>query len=252
MTIKLLSLNLWHGELIDRCVDFLKGQDADLVILQEVHNGTDSNLPSSMRSLEVLRDNLKYPYEDFAPGVLFNHPEGKVPNGNAILSKFKINKSNFEFFREQFNDDYHDIPENFATYPRILQHAQLETPAGEVNIFNFHGVWDLDGDNYSDRRQQMSEKIIAAIKDKPNVLLGGDTNAKPTNQAMKNIEQYLTSVFGNNLKSTFNMRRKENPGYATAAVDMLFVSPNIKILNKQCPEVDVSDHLPVVASLEIS
>jgi endonuclease/exonuclease/phosphatase family metal-dependent hydrolase len=68
---------------------------------------------------------------------------------------------------------------------------------------------------------------------------------------MKNIEQYLTSVFGNNLKSTFNMRRKDNPGYATAAVDMLFVSPNIRIVNSECSDVDISDHLPVIATLEV-
>jgi endonuclease/exonuclease/phosphatase family metal-dependent hydrolase len=48
------------------------------------------------------------------------------------------------------------------------------------------------------------------------------------------------------------MHRKDNPGYATAAVDMLFVSPGIKIIDRQCPDVDISDHLPVVATLEVS
>jgi endonuclease/exonuclease/phosphatase family metal-dependent hydrolase len=252
MTIKLVSLNLWHGTLIEECVEFLEQQNADIVLLQEVHNGLDTNLPPRLRSLNIILDKLNYPNHVYAQALLFNHPEGKIPNGNAILSKYKIATSDFLFFNEGFNPAYDDIPENYPRYPRVLQHAQLEADAGELNVYNFHGVWDLDGDNYSERRRETSEKIIDAIKSKQNVLLGGDTNAKPTNQAIKNIEEHLKSVFGTTLKSTFNMRRKDNPGYATAAVDMLFVSPHIKILSKDCPDVDISDHLPVIATLEIN
>jgi endonuclease/exonuclease/phosphatase family metal-dependent hydrolase len=251
MRVKLLSLNLWHGVLINRCIDFLADQDADIVLLQEVHDGKDSKLPDSLRSLELLQKKLKYPHMNYVPGLVVVHPEGKIINGNAILSKFKIVGSDHEFFQEKFNEYYLDVPKNYPKYPRILQHVQLDTPEGELNVFNFHGVWDLDGDNYSERRKEMAEKIIKAIKGKPNILLGGDTNAKPSNQAIKDIEKHVTSVFDNSLKSTFNMRRKDNPGYATAAVDMLFVSPNIQILDKKCPDVDISDHLPVLANLEI-
>jgi endonuclease/exonuclease/phosphatase family metal-dependent hydrolase len=252
MTVKFLSLNIWNGNIFNSCLDFLKERDADVVILQEVPYSLDENLPDGFRSFDIFKKELKYPYDDYAVGMLHRHADARVPTGNAILSKYKIADSWHSFFHEKFNPDYNDIPENYAKYPHILQHAKLETPAGEVNVFNFHGVWDMEGDNFSERRRQMSEKIITAVKGKPNVLLGGDTNAKPTNQAMKNVEQHLTSVFGNSLKSTFNMRRKDNTGYATAAVDMLFVSPNIKVLSKECPDADISDHLPVVATLEIS
>jgi endonuclease/exonuclease/phosphatase family metal-dependent hydrolase len=254
MRVKFLSLNLWNGELLDSVLDFLKEQDADILILQEVPYAVGENFPKQYRSFEILRTKLLYPYNDYAVGLIHDHPgpQLKIPTGNAILSKFKITESWHSFFHEPFNPDYHDTAENYGTYPHILQHAILETPAGEINVFNFHGVWDLDGDNYSDRRKEMADKIITAIKGKPNVLLGGDTNAKPTNQAIKDIGQHLTSVFGNDLESTFNMRRKDNPGYATAAVDMLFVSPDIKILERACPNVDISDHLPVVATLEVN
>jgi endonuclease/exonuclease/phosphatase family metal-dependent hydrolase len=252
MWIKFLSLNLWHGTLIDECVEFLKKQNADLVILQEVHDGKENALPRKFRNLDILRKQLDYSYVDFVPALVLHYPEGNSLEGNAILSKYKIVDGSHIFLSEEFNKNYHDIPENYPTRPRVLQHVQLETQVGELNVFNFQGVWDLDGDNYSDRRKEMAEKIITAIKGKSNVLLGGDTNAKPTNQAIKDIEQHLTSVFGNDLKSTFNMRRKDNPGYATAAVDMLFVSPDIKIIDRQCLDVDISDHLPVVATLEVN
>lgn len=252
MKVKWLSLNIWEGQLIERCADFLAAQDADIVMLQEVNNAEDENLPVELASLKFLQDRLNYPYADYAVTMLINRSGIKVPTGNAILSKFPAVESWHSFLYGSFYPNYLDIPENYPKLPSILQHAVLETSGKQINVFNLHGVWDLDGDNYSDRRQQMAQKTIRAINSIPNVLLGGDTNAKPTNQVIKDIGQHLTSVFGESLKSTFNMRRKDNPGYATAAVDMLFVNPHIKILEKQCPDVDISDHLPLVATLEIN
>ncbi len=48
------------------------------------------------------------------------------------------------------------------------------------------------------------------------------------------------------------MRRKKDPGYATSAVDVVYVSPEIKIISRDCPNVDISDHLPLVATLDIA
>jgi endonuclease/exonuclease/phosphatase family metal-dependent hydrolase len=112
-------------------------------------------------------------------------------------------------------------------------------------------VWDLDGDNPSPARRTMVERTLAAIKDKPNILLAGDTNATINNLLLRDIEKQLTSVFGHELRSTFNMRRKDRPGYAAAAVDHMYVSPNISVTSKSCPDIDISDHLPLSATLEI-
>jgi endonuclease/exonuclease/phosphatase family metal-dependent hydrolase len=97
----------------------------------------------------------------------------------------------------------------------------------------------------------MSVTISDAIADQSNVILAGDTNARPTNKAILEIEAHLKSVFGKELQTSFNMRRKDNPGYATSCVGMIFVSPNIKILEKPCPDIDISDHLPLIATLDV-
>jgi endonuclease/exonuclease/phosphatase (EEP) superfamily protein YafD len=97
----------------------------------------------------------------------------------------------------------------------------------------------------------MSNVLIELVKNKERVILGGDTNAKPTNKSMINLENSLLSVFGNNLATTFNMSQKTDPGYATAAVDMLFISHEIKVISSECPQVNISDHLPLIATLEL-
>jgi endonuclease/exonuclease/phosphatase family metal-dependent hydrolase len=253
VSIKVVSLNLWlGGVLFDGIVDFLSQQDADIVLLQEAYDGTDLGLPEQYRSVQALQAHLNYPYEDFVADYLdFDRAAGKAHRGNTILSKFPIRERGAIFFNNPYSETYRDVPGNFHTCPRDLQQVTIDIPQGPLHVFNMQGEWDLDGDSYSLQRQQMSNTIIQAVTGKTHVILGGDTNAKPTNQAIRRIEEHLTSVYGQELQTTFNMKRKNNPGYATAAVDMFFVSRDIQVLSHSCPNVDISDHLPLVATIDL-
>ncbi len=97
----------------------------------------------------------------------------------------------------------------------------------------------------------MSQTIIEQTAGKQHIIVAGDTNAKYTNPVMRKIEENLTNVFGDSLTTSFNMRRKTNPGYGTAVVDMIYASNDLTILDRDCPEIDVSDHLPLVTTFEI-
>ncbi len=232
-------------------LDFLQKEDADIVVLQEVLQSDDPKLPSHYRSIETIQERMNYPYQDFAPALLDKYLWGIMLNGNAVLSKFPIISTKVTFFDKELDmSDPRDAfdPTTFATMTRNLQHVTLDTPSGEVNVFNFQGVWDLNGDNVSMQRQNMSDVIMRTIEGKQNVILAGDTNAKHTNPVMRRIETKLTNVFGDTLPTSFNMRRKDNPGYGTAVVDMIYASPNLKVITKDCPNVDVSDHLPLIAT----
>lgn len=253
MDIRIVTLNVWMGGILfNEIISFLQEQNADVVLLQEAHNGTDPSLKARFRTMQELKSRLGFEHDDFAPAFRdFDLSGGKSQRGNGILSKFPIKKRANIFLSGEYSEVYRDVPGNYKHCPRNLQYVVLDTPAGDIDLFNLQGVWDLDGDNFSPQRQRMSQVIIKAVKDKPNVVLGGDTNAKPTNQAIINIEEHLKNVFGHELTTTFNMKRKDNPGYATAVVDMLLVSPQIKVLSHSCPEVDISDHLPLAATFQV-
>lgn len=47
------------------------------------------------------------------------------------------------------------------------------------------------------------------------------------------------------------MKRKTNKSFAISVVDMIFVSKNIKVIDKNCPNIDITDHLPLICTLEI-
>ena len=255
MKIKFVSLNLWHGGILfDEIVHFLKEQDADIVALQEVFESEDQKLPAHFRSIQSLRTHLDYPYYDFAPAVLDKWPYGNILNGNAVLARFPITDRDITFFDHSFDEATPRDPFDaklFPITPRNLQHVTLQAPETEINVFNLQGVWDLDGYSVSPQRQKMSYTILEKTKGKSHAIVAGDTNAKHTNPVMRAIEDQLTNVFGDSLTTSFNMRRKDNPGYATAVVDMIYVSNDFDIVSRECPDVDISDHLPLITTLDI-
>jgi len=252
MTIKCVCLNMWWGYLWPASLRFLREQDADIVLLQEVFNGTDPNYNETYRMLETFRRELRYPYDNFGAATIDQFEVGDIETGQAVLSKFPITSSDVQhFFRTLSKRDPFDASQNPLT-PRSLQHVTIDIEGTEVNAYNFQGVWDLDGDNDSPDRRKMVNTILASAQSKPHVILAGDTNAKATNPAMKSLEEHLRSVFGTELTTTFNMRRKISPGYATAAVDHMYISPDLHVTKKECPNVDVSDHLPLIVTLEVT
>lgn len=255
MTIKFACLNLWWGgNLMDGILDFLESTDADIIALQEVFENTeDPTLPGRYRSIQTIQDRLHYPHSDFAPAMLDVYPEAEVLNGNAVLSRFPVKDRKVTFFDTPFERrDGLDVSA-FPTTPRNLQHLTLHTDSGDINLFNFQGVWDMDGDNFSEQRKKMSDTIIRETAGKQRVIVAGDTNARPTNLAMRALETeaHLTNIFGETLKTTFNMRRKDDLGYASSVVDLIYISHDVKPVAYACHDVDISDHLPLTATFEI-
>lgn len=249
MTIKIISLNIWQGgRLMDNAVDFFKTEGADVILLQEAFDGEDEELGVRYRTVKFLSQRLGFSYTAFKPN--HDQPDNSAQIGNAIISRFPIVEECVDGASAR-DESIGDMISDVHGQSYNLQHVVLETPVVDVDLLNLHGAWDLRGDRFSAVRQEMGRRIIESVKDKKHVILAGDTNAKPTNEAIALITEHLKSVFGGELTTTFNMRHKHNVGYATAAVDMIFVSSHIRPLEWSCPAVDVSDHLPIMTTLEI-
>ncbi len=251
MHLKFLCLNLWQGgNLMKNVIAFIKKENPDVIALQEVYNGDDFSWEQKFRSMDVLRGALGYPYESFAPAFLERTVFGKVEQGNAILSRFPLIERSTIFYDVPYAER-EDKPGYYEHTPRNLQHVCLNTTNHELHMFNTQGIWGIDGRD-SDRRLLMGRSITEQIHSFSHVIVAGDFNVNPDTQSMRCIEKHLSNIFKNELTSTFNMSHKTNPGYATAVVDMIFASPSIRIIKKSCPEVDISDHLPLLATFEIN
>lgn len=252
MQIKFLTLNIEHGgKLMDNILSFIRRENPDILFMQEVFNGVDFGLEKRFRTVEVFKEELgdNLPYSDFKAHSF--DPDINAEMGNAIFSKFEITDTNNYFFDVDYQQVHFSGKHNPLEVPRTLQYAKVNEKGIKLNLFNIHGIWGHDG-NDNPRRDEMANTIIEKIGNKKNVILAGDTNLNPDTEFVKKIENELNlkSVFGTSLVSTFNMAHKTLPGYATAAVDMIFVSPEFEIIDKYMPLDDVSDHRPLVAVLD--
>lgn len=252
MKVKVINLNLWFGgKLFDSALSFIVKENPDILLLQEVYDGKDSSFPKNLRTLEILKKELNLKYFYFSPAFLEKLKDGKkVERGNAVFSKFPIKSKNTIFYDIPYAEYEEYKLTDYSFIPRNLQHVVIRIEDKNYNVFNTQGIWGFDGRD-SKRRIEMSNTIIKATKDKENVVLAGDFNVNPDTKTVENIEHYFVNVFKDELTTSFNMNRKSNIGYATAVVDMIFISRNLKAVSHYCPNVDISDHLPLVCTFDL-
>lgn len=269
MQLKFLNINIFEGGLFfDNILNFIDTEKPDILCLQEAFDCEQyPDLPRNYHSVEVLKKYLPDFYYYFDPEFIAIKKDKKLPIGNAIFSRWPIvEKKSFSLSPDFPFGEYSIIAPNndWSTHPKNMQQAVIEIYGKEgdgnnevqhLNVFNLHGVWGLDGDD-NPARLKMSQIIVNAIKDNKKVILSGDFNVGANTQTILNIEKHLTNIFreeinNGKLISTFNMTHKTNPGYATAIVDMVFVSHDMRVMSKDVLEEDLSDHRGILVKVEI-
>lgn len=238
---------------MDELLNYLEQEQPDILVAQEVLNSDDPTAPERFHSIETIQNRLHFADYRFGPALIDNEAGYRFESGNAIFSRFSITEHHIIPYDVPFGERTEHNHETFSNTPRNLQHAAIDVQGTVFNVFNMQGIWDLDGDNASPRREAMCQTIADAVRGKQHVLLAGDSNLKPTNAALKPVNELLHSVFGHELATSFNVKRKDLvkfPGYATAVVDLMYVGHDIEVLEHYCSEADVSDHLPLVATIK--
>lgn len=250
MRIKIISLNVWNGGRVwDNMIQFLRKENPDVLMLQEVFDSEHRGPEQRFRTTTELRTLLQYPHDTFAPTFTNTVEIGAVEEGLAIFSHFPITTTHHEYYFGKHTLRTHDSPETYKVTPRMIQHATIDMNGSVFNIFNTHGVWGEHGED-TPERLAMGKYIANAVAGKPRTILGGDFNVSPSTQTIGYIEEKLSNVLKGMVSSTFNMKYKNNPGYATAIADMLFASTDLTIVDKKVYPVDVSDHLPIMIEVE--
>src|SRR5581483_9037709 len=120
----------------------------------------------------------------------------------------------------------------------------------ELNVFNTQGIWGFDGDD-NERRLAQAQVIVKELGSLPRVILSGDFNVKEQTKSIALIEDRLKNIFKGERTTSFNLKHKTSPGFATAVVDMVFASTDLKVIEHYQPDVNVTDHLPQVVVFEL-
>ena len=151
MKIKIINLNIWNGgKFIDRISKFIKQENPDICVFQEVYDGDNPKLPLSYQSVTHFKKELGFKNSVFSPMFIDQNKYGLIPFGQAMLTNFAIlTTETIPVFNKLttlslFPLDYQTV----LKIPRILQYSIIKlAEKKKLNVFNIQGPWGFDGDD---------------------------------------------------------------------------------------------------------
>lgn len=257
MQLKFLTLNLWHGGLLmPKTLQFLVDQSADLMTFQEVNESKNVLLAPNFNTNAQLQ--LKFPAYNLAydPALTVHYlkEDIRTERGNTTLSRYPIHRHELIYFNSQYarlDNPLPGVKPDYRVYPKYMQKSWLAIDEGkELLVINLHGVWDFHGYD-TPERLAMSQTILEHADKAKYVIIAGDSNTRYQTKTIGDLLVNYPSVISKIPQTTFNMLRKTDVGYASSPVDILLASRNIRVISSQIAQVDISDHLPIIATLEL-
>lgn len=255
--MKLISLNTWCGKIYQPLMNFIKDNShtTDIFCFQEVFSTT-----ANVKIKYERRMNLHYELSK----ILANHQgyfSSSIQN-YVIFSSVNVYKTDFnlefglsifvnkkivvdswgDFFVYGGKDTFN--PNDLNTIPKTAQYTTFAHSGKKFTICNLHGIWLKDGKNDAPSRIEQSRIINEFLKKQDGEkILCGDLNLDINTKSIKTLEENLRNLIKEYAVQT--TRNKLFPGNEKFA-DYIFVSNGIKVINFQVPNIEISDHLPMV------
>ncbi|MFC1625603.1 endonuclease/exonuclease/phosphatase family protein [Patescibacteria group bacterium] len=234
--MRIIYLNTWYGQIKRDFFSFLKDNvGADVFCFQEVS-------PQLFNELENILSNHGGIYATENKAELMGFVYGQaifIRKNFKILSSGKV-----DLYRQVIND------------VGYLQFVQVKIGQKEVCLGNIHGKarpgYKLD----TPARIRQSRIIIDYFKNKKGAkIIGGDFNLLPQTKSIKMFEKagYRNLIDEYKIKITRNrlaweqFPNEEKQYFA----DYVFTSSDIKVKNFVVPNIEISDHLPLILDFEI-
>ena len=228
--MKLIFLNAWHGQVGDAMTDFLK------------HHAPSTDVFCFQEAGEPMRELAAAPLREFR-----------------------------EFATYKFNGDHCAFPQ--ATYVRksaavlhaatllesgndtgLALYVHIKFGNGHAHICNLHGMPQPGDKLDSPGRLRQSQELCRFFDDKHGPkIIGGDFNLLPRTRSIEIFEEHgyrdLIKEFG--IATTRNRLAWEmHPTSKQYFSDYVFVSPELKIRSFSVPNLEISDHLPLILEVE--
>lgn len=252
--IKIIQINIYKGRYLDSLVDFLKDEDPDFITMQEVTAGGFNLCEDKYANVfDILRDKLGM-YGEYH-GDLKLKGDRSASFGNAIFAKSRIVDKHVLVLKKFRPITNLELDGKSGEIRELIDRHLLDTVVNfhgsDIHIISWHGAWTAPPSDTQEtlRQAKLVYKYLAGINGP--FILGGDLNAVIGSKTIDMLGKVANNLMlGTNVKMTTNVKvHKIAPrGFL---VDYVFVSKEFKVKSVTIPQITVSDHLPVVAELEI-
>jgi endonuclease/exonuclease/phosphatase family metal-dependent hydrolase len=263
--LRIVSLNLWGGQAFDALLAFVRehAPATDIFCFQEALNAPVL-LPLACGFRTSLYRELALALPEFAgvfdPLVAWDEPTDDgttvhVPFGLATFARRTLPLGERRAARIIEHADTLDAADGMHRVIRRLQLTEVRLPGSTLLVANFHGIARPGTKRDTDERLAQSEAIhrTLAAHDGP-VVLTGDFNLLPDTASVQIIEDGLCNLVMERAIPT--TRSRLNPYYGQPEeqkhADYTFVSPGLRVADFRVPDVAVSDHLPLLLTLDLT
>lgn len=245
MKIKIMSWNIWHGKHLNEIKEHIKDSNPDIIGLQEViemdKNGEKWNVA------EEIAKELGYEWTYFK-AFTSDKSNPIYDQGNAILSKYKIEKSTCYFL-----SGLELYKQTAESEPRIAIDAHISFGEKMIHIITTHLAYSFQFQQSEIRDLQMSN-LLKTIHTN-NTILMGDFNSSIENEVIKKISAVIQNADSNPTDPTWTVYPFDYHGHVENELkhrlDNIFVSKDITVQKFEVENSKGSDHLPVSAIIEI-
>ena len=257
--MKLISLNTWGGKKFKPLINFIKNnsKDTDIFCFQEIYDTKSAIKQYSGIRTTLLKEIIKIlpDFQVFYFKTLLNYnPDTKEVNFNLIFgtaifikNNLKVDShQNFYIYKPKSLTQLNANSSNLAT---PLQYISFNSNGKKYLIFNFHGTPFPPAKKDTKKRLDQSRKINEIMESFTGAkILAGDFNLSKNTKSINILEKNMK-----NLIKEFNIKRTRSnlsPFFGKSNVqkfaDYTFVSPDINVINFQVPNINISDHLPMI------
>lgn len=262
--MKLISLNIWGGQIYKPLVDFIEKQakNTDIFCFQEVMDSPVSKFSNRAKTdvYKDLRTILKNYNSFLATPILSGFDLEEKVDFELTFGQATFVRKDLKVISEETIFVYGkggpvsmwDIKRSTKKYldvPRNIQCLTVRVGENKLLVGNLHGFWMPISKKDSPHRIRQSNKIrkIFDAHSGPKILCG-DFNLRPDTKSMKILEESMRNLIVEyGAISTRSSLHKRGEKFA----DYIMTSPDINISSFEVLENNVSDHSPLVLKFKV-
>ncbi len=239
--MRIIFLNVDQGRTEDKLFGFIKrnSQHTDIFCFQELNKTKIDKIKKVLHGFNFIyhsKGDWKYKTRiiNYGQGLFVKNEKMQVQSAHSINTYKGTNRE----------------PQCFT------QLIEIRNGSGNFVIANIHGKVFPGNKLDTPTRILQSKKIIKSLENiKHPKIIGGDFNLLPNTKSIEIFEgdgyrnlikEYKISTTRNKIAwERFSNREKQY------FADYVFISPEIKVSKFEVPNVEISDHLPLVLDFEI-
>ncbi|OHA04219.1 MAG: hypothetical protein A3J58_00610 [Candidatus Sungbacteria bacterium RIFCSPHIGHO2_02_FULL_52_23] len=256
--MKAIYLNIWAGKVFEPLIAYIRAAaaDTDFFCLQEVFDSPLARTVSWSGRADIFT-HLKNALPEFTPffSLTVENFDGDrqtdfpMLHGNVIFARKEIpilSHGDLLIAGETWAG-----PGTSPIFPHKLQYVRIKVSGMLYTIASVHGTAFPGSKADTPERIAQSQKIADFLADeKGRKILGGDFNLMPDTESVSMIERTGMRNLIKEYGITDTRGRLSHAQYTESQrqyfADFAFTSPDVLVKNFTVPQVEISDHLPLV------